>query len=79
MEQANPELCYLAKNTFLNSLIVLKVSLMGLGRGQDIDRLGHLAVVNNIDQVLFTGEVRSCERGLEVGSHVTKSARRFCL
>lgn len=52
---------------------------MGLGRGQDIDRLGHLAVVNNIDQVLFTGEVRSCERGLEIESHVTKSARRFCL
>ena len=52
---------------------------MGLGRGQDIDRLGHLAVVNNIDQVLFTGEVRSCERGLEIKRYVTKSARRFCL
>ena len=52
---------------------------MGLERGQDIDRLGHLAVVNNIDQVLFTGEVRSCERGLEIERYVTKSARRFCL
>ena len=52
---------------------------MGLERGQDIDRLGHLAVVNNIDQVLFTGEVRSCGRGLEIKRYVTKSARRFCL
>ena len=52
---------------------------MGLGRGQDINWLGQLTVANNIDQVLFTGGVRSCERGLEVGSHVTKSARPFCL
>lgn len=52
---------------------------MGLGRGQDINWLGQLAVANNIDQVLFTGEVRSCERGLEIESYVTKSARRLCL
>ena len=73
------QLLELGKCTFLNSLIVLKVSLMGLGRGQDINWLGQLTVANNIDQVLFTGGVRSCERGLEVGSHVTKSARPFCL
>ena len=52
---------------------------MDLGRGQDINWLGQLAVANNIDQVLFTGEVRSCERVLEIESYVTKSARRFCL
>ena len=56
-----------------------KVPLMGLGRGQDINWLGQLAVANNIDQVLFTGQVRSCERVLEIESYVTKSARRFCL
>ena len=36
---------------------------MGLGRGQDIDRLGHLAVVNNIDQVLFTGGGKKLRKG----------------
>ena len=40
---------------------------MGLGRGQDINCLGHLAVANNLDQELCTRSVNRRGKKLRIG------------